>query len=47
VLGAPLVIDADDFKPASGNSLYDVLSEICREIRKSPLAQPFRAAGTR
>jgi 3-hexulose-6-phosphate synthase len=43
VLGAPLVIDADDFKPA-GNGLFDVLSEICREIRKSPVAQPFRAA---
>jgi 3-hexulose-6-phosphate synthase/6-phospho-3-hexuloisomerase len=42
VLGAPLVIDADDFKPASGNSLFDVLSEICREIRA--VAQPFRAA---
>ena len=35
VLGAPLVIAANDFKPA-GNSLYDVLSEICREIRKAP-----------
>ena len=53
VLGAPLVIDADDFKPAftarssqpaagsplqANNSLYDVLSEICREIRKAPVA---------
>src|SRR4051812_27350271 len=36
VLGAPLVIAYDDFKPA-GNSLGDILSEICREIRKTPL----------
>lgn len=36
VLGAPLVIAANDFKPA-GNSLADILSEICREIRKTPL----------
>ena len=28
VLGAPLVIDADDFKPA-GSDLHAVLSEIC------------------
>jgi 3-hexulose-6-phosphate synthase len=34
VLGAPLVIAANDFKPA-GESLYDILSEICREIRKT------------
>ena len=33
VLGAPLVIDADEFKTA-GTDLHDVLSEICREIRK-------------
>src|SRR3954469_1881584 len=33
-LGAPLVIAYDDFKPA-GNSLGDILSEICREIRKT------------
>jgi 3-hexulose-6-phosphate synthase/6-phospho-3-hexuloisomerase len=39
VLGAPLVIAADDFKPA-GSSLHDILSEICREIRKSPLKMP-------
>jgi 3-hexulose-6-phosphate synthase len=39
VLGAPLVIDADDFKPASTN-LHDVLSEICAEIRKTPFKQP-------
>jgi len=36
VLGAPLVIAADDFKPA-GSSLHDILSEICREIRRTPL----------
>ena len=34
VLGAPLVIAANDFKPA-GQSLGDILSEICREIRKT------------
>ena len=39
VLGAPLVIDADDFKPA-GTDLHDVLSEICREIRKTPFKRP-------
>jgi 3-hexulose-6-phosphate synthase len=39
VLGAPLVIDADDFKPA-GTALYDVLSEICGEIRKTPFNRP-------
>ena len=35
VIGAPLVIDAEEFKPASGRKLHDALSEICREIRKS------------
>src|SRR6185503_7122840 len=35
VLGAPLVIAADDFRPA-GQTLGAVLSEICREIRKTP-----------
>ena len=39
VLGAPLVIDGEGFKPA-GTALGDVLSEICREIRKSPLKMP-------
>ena len=39
VLGAPLVIDADDFKP-SGNDLHAVLSEICGEIRKTPFKKP-------
>ena len=33
VLGAPLVIAADDFKPA-GQTLHDILSEICRKIRE-------------
>ena len=33
VLGAPLVIAANDFKPA-GDSLHAILSEICREIRR-------------
>jgi 3-hexulose-6-phosphate synthase len=36
VLGAPLVIAANDFRPA-GDSLHDILSEICREIRRTPL----------
>jgi 3-hexulose-6-phosphate synthase len=36
VLGAPLVIAADDFKPA-GRTLGAVLAEICREIRKTPV----------
>ncbi len=39
VLGAPLVIDADDFKP-SGNDLHAVLSEICGEIKKTPFKKP-------
>jgi 3-hexulose-6-phosphate synthase len=39
VLGAPLVIDADDFKP-SGNDLHAVLTEICGEIRKTPFKKP-------
>jgi 3-hexulose-6-phosphate synthase len=39
VLGAPLVIDADDFKPSS-NDLHAVLSEICAEIRKTPFKRP-------
>jgi 3-hexulose-6-phosphate synthase len=37
VLGAPLVIAADDFKPASSD-LGSILREICTEIRKTPLA---------
>lgn len=39
VLGAPLVIDADDFK-AAGTDLHGVLSEICAEIRKTPFKRP-------
>jgi 3-hexulose-6-phosphate synthase len=35
VLGAPLVIDANEFKAASGQRLHDALSEICREIRRT------------
>jgi 3-hexulose-6-phosphate synthase len=35
VLGAPLVIDGEGFKPA-GNNLFDILKEICGEIRKTP-----------
>ena len=37
VLGAPLVIAANDFKP-SGSDLGSILREICSEIRKTPLA---------
>ena len=40
VLGAPLVIAPDDFRAAEGASLRDVLSEICREIRKVPYQKP-------
>jgi 3-hexulose-6-phosphate synthase len=36
VLGAPLVIDASEFKAPSGQKLHDALSEICREIRRQP-----------
>jgi 3-hexulose-6-phosphate synthase len=39
VLGAPLVIDADDFKAAS-TDLHGVLSEICAEIRKTRFKRP-------
>lgn len=39
VLGAPLVIDANDFKPASAD-LHGVLREICGEIRKTPFRRP-------
>ncbi len=35
VIGAPLVIAADDFKPA-GSSLGDILAEICHKIRETP-----------
>jgi 3-hexulose-6-phosphate synthase/6-phospho-3-hexuloisomerase len=40
VLGAPLVIDPDDFRAAEGSSLRDVLAEICSEIRKAPYVKP-------
>jgi 3-hexulose-6-phosphate synthase/6-phospho-3-hexuloisomerase len=36
VIGAPLVIDADEFKAAAAAGLREVLTEICREIRKTP-----------
>lgn len=39
VLGAPLVIDAAEFKTSS-NDLHTVLSEISREIRKTPYRRP-------
>ncbi|MDP6778415.1 MAG: orotidine 5'-phosphate decarboxylase [Candidatus Latescibacteria bacterium] len=39
VLGAPLVIDADEFK-ASSNDLLTVLTEITREIRETPYKRP-------
>jgi 3-hexulose-6-phosphate synthase len=45
VLGAPLVIAADDFTPA-GSSLHDILSEICREIRRAPVSIPQRRNST-
>ncbi len=40
VLGAPLVIAPDDFRSADGASLREVLSEICREIRRVPYLKP-------
>lgn len=39
VLGAPLVIDANEFKTSS-NDLFTVLTEITREIRKTPYVLP-------
>lgn len=39
VLGAPLVIDADEFKAAS-HDLEDVLAQIVSEIRKTPYIRP-------
>ncbi len=39
VLGAPLVIDADEFKTAN-TDLHSVLSAICREIRNTPCRRP-------
>jgi 3-hexulose-6-phosphate synthase len=43
VLGAPLVIDADGFKPA-GSDLSSILKEICAEIRKTPMKKAVRFA---
>ena len=43
VLGAPLVIDADGFKPA-GSDLSSILKEICAEIRKTPMKKAARFA---
>ena len=39
VIGAPLVIAADEFKTSS-NDLRTVLTEITREIRKTPYVRP-------
>ena len=36
VLGAPLVIDAEEFKAADGARLGEVLTQICEEIRRAP-----------
>jgi 3-hexulose-6-phosphate synthase len=41
VLGAPLVIDAEGFKPA-GTDLFSILREICGEIRKTPMKKAAR-----
>lgn len=41
VLGAPLVIDADEFR-ASSSDLGGVLREICEAIRRTPLRQGSR-----
>src|SRR6187549_1332905 len=37
VLGAPLVIDADGFKPVTGDTLREALREICRKIKQQSL----------
>ena len=42
VLGAPLVIDADQFKPVTGARLREALAEICREIHDARL-KPSRS----
>jgi hypothetical protein len=39
VLGAPLVIDADEFKTSS-HDLKEVLTQIVTEIRKTPYQRP-------
>ena len=46
VLGAPLVIDADEFKTAR-TDLHSVLSAICQEIRKTPYREPGGGLGRR
>src|SRR5262249_22656763 len=38
VLGAPLAIAAEGVKPA-GDNLFEILKEICGEIRKTPMLQ--------
>src|SRR5437762_500616 len=35
VIGAPLVIGADEFKPVTGDRLREVLAEICRRVHGS------------
>lgn len=40
VLGAPLVIDAAEFRTAS-TDLHGVLTAICQEIRKTPYRRPL------
>jgi 3-hexulose-6-phosphate synthase len=39
VLGAPLVIDADEFRRAD-NDLHATLTEICRTIKQTPFTRP-------
>jgi 3-hexulose-6-phosphate synthase len=39
VLGAPLVIDADEFKRAD-NDLFATLQELCRAIKATPFERP-------
>jgi 3-hexulose-6-phosphate synthase/6-phospho-3-hexuloisomerase len=39
VLGAPLVIDADEFKRSDGD-LHATLSEICKAIKEVPVLRP-------
>ena len=47
VLGAPLVIDADGFKPVTGPQLRDALSEICQEIRRAECTWSAKASAER
>jgi 3-hexulose-6-phosphate synthase/6-phospho-3-hexuloisomerase len=46
VLGAPLVIDADEFATSS-NDIGEILLEITGEIRKVPYRRPGKPEGTR